>query len=286
MPGLKTIVVTGVSTGIGWGVAKTFAERGWRVFGSVRRQADAERLKAQFGEAFTPLLFDVTDPEAIAAGAARVRDALAGRRLDLLINNAGVSIAGPVMLLPVEDFRQQMDINLTSVVAVTQAFIGQLGMDPGLSGPPGRIANISSVGAKTSAPFLAAYVASKAGMEAYSDSLRRELLPFGIDVVIIAPGSVRSAIWEKAEQVDTKPFADTPYAASLTKMKAWAASTGARGLTPEAIGGSIFRIMTARRPRVRYTIAPDPVTTWIARLAPKRFLDQMLARNLGLLPGG
>jgi NAD(P)-dependent dehydrogenase (short-subunit alcohol dehydrogenase family) len=167
-----------------------------------------------------PLVFDVTDEDAVGSAAARVGDALAGEKLFGLVNNAGVAVAGPLLELPLNDFRQQIDINLIGVVITTKAFGPLLGTDPALKGRPGRIVNISSVGGKNAVPFLSPYAASKFAIEGLSESLRRELMPFGIDVIVVAPGAVATAIWAKAEQVDITPYLDTPYAAAIERMRA------------------------------------------------------------------
>ena len=194
-PCMRSVVVTGTSTGIGWGTTKVLIARGFRVFGSVRKKADAERFSAEFGAALVPLVFDVTDEDAVGSAAVRVGDALAGERLFGLVNNAGVAVAGPLLELPLDEFRHQIDINLTGVVITTKAFGPLLGTDRALTGPPGRIVNISSVGGKNAVPFLSPYAASKFALEGLSEGLRRELLPFGIDVIVVAPGAVATAIW-------------------------------------------------------------------------------------------
>jgi NAD(P)-dependent dehydrogenase (short-subunit alcohol dehydrogenase family) len=141
--GMRSVVITGTSTGIGWGAAKVLIANGLRVFGSVRKRADADRLKAEFGQSYVPLLFDVTEAGAVKEAAAEVRAALAGETLAGLVNNAGVAVAGPLLELPVEEFRRQIEINLVGVVIVTQAFAPLLGTDRGLTGNPGRIVNIT-----------------------------------------------------------------------------------------------------------------------------------------------
>jgi NADP-dependent 3-hydroxy acid dehydrogenase YdfG len=166
--GMRGVVITGTSTGIGWGAAKVLIANGFRVFGSVRKRADADRLKAEFGQSYVPLLFDVTDAGAVKAAAAEVRATLAGETLAGLVNNAGVAVAGPLLELPVEEFRRQIEINLVGVVIVTQAFAPLLGTDRGLKGNPGRIVNIGSVGGRIGNPFLAPYVASKFTLEGLS----------------------------------------------------------------------------------------------------------------------
>ena len=179
---MKTVVVTGASTGIGWGCVKVLIAAGSRVFGSVRKQADGDRLSAAFGPNFTPLLFDVTDEAAVAAGARQVEAALGGETLSGLVNNAGIAVPGPLLHLKIDDFEHQLAVNVTGQLIVTQAFAPLLGVDRSRKGVPGRIVMISSVGGKNAMPFLGAYSASKFALEGMSESLRRELMPFGIDV--------------------------------------------------------------------------------------------------------
>jgi NAD(P)-dependent dehydrogenase (short-subunit alcohol dehydrogenase family) len=281
---MRSVVVTGTSTGIGWGTAKVLIARGFRVFGSVRRTADAERLSAEFGDAFVPLLFDVTDEAAVKAAAAQVRAELGGEKLAGLVNNAGVAVAGPLLELPLAEFRRQIDINLTGVVITTQAFAPLVGTDRNLNGSPGRIVNISSVGGKNAIPFLAPYAASKFALEGLSESLRRELLPFGIDVVVIAPGAVATPIWSKAEQVDVTPYLNTPYAAALERMRAYMLTLGKTGLPPERIGEAVYYALTAAKPKVRTTVTPRPLEDLMVRTLPKRVVDRMIGGRLGLLP--
>ena len=280
----SVVVVTGTSTGIGWGTAKVLIAHGFRVFGSVRKASDAERLSAEFGELFVPLLFDVTDEAAVDAAAARVRGELAGEKLAGLVNNAGVAVAGPLLELPIEEFRRQIDINLTGVVITTRAFAPLVGTDRGLKGEPGRIINISSVGGKNAVPFLAPYAASKFALEGLSESLRRELLPFGIDVIVIAPGAVATPIWSKAEQLDITPYLHTPYATALERLRTHMLTLGKSGLPPERIGEAVLRALTAARPRVRTTVTPQPLQDFLARMLPKRIVDRMIGGRLGLLP--
>lgn len=280
----RTAVVTGASTGIGWGACKVLVANGWRVWGSVRKREDGERLRAEFGDRFAPLQFDVTDAAAVAAGAAEVAEALGQARLGGLVNNAGIAVAGPLLHLPVDEFRHQLEVNLTGVLIATQAFAPLLGADSARSGPPGRILNISSVGGKMAFPFMGPYHASKFGLEGLSESLRRELLPFGIDVIIVAPGGVRTPIWDKAEAVDVSPYADTVYAGPLERIRAFMLENGRNGLTPEQLGEAIHRILTAAHPRVRYTVARNLLESWIGRNLPKRGLDRTIGKRLGLLP--
>ena len=281
---MKSIVITGVSTGIGWGAAKVAIGQGFRVFGSVRKAADAERLRAEFGPHFTPLIFDVTDEVAVATAAGQVRAALGGETLFGLVNNAGVAVAGPLLHLPIEEFRQQIEVNLTGVVIVTQAFAPLLGVDADLKGPPGRIVNISSVGGRNGTPFLAPYSASKFALEGLSESLRRELLLFGVDVIIVAPGAVATAIWGKAEQVDVTPYRNTPFAPALDRIRAYMLDSGGKGLKPEVLGQAILHALTTAKPKVRYTVAPDPFANFMQSHLPRRMVDGLIGGRLGLTP--
>jgi len=279
---MKSVVVTGVSTGIGWGVTKVLIGQGFRVFGSVRKSADADRLRQEFGDHYVPLLFDVTDESAVKAAAGQVRERLDGEPLAGLVNNAGVAVAGPLLHLPVADFRQQIEINLTGVVIATQAFAPLLSPASGSQGKAGRIVNISSVGGRNGVPFLSPYNASKFALEGLSEALRRELMLLGIDVIVVAPGAVATAIWGKADQVDITPYRDTAFFPALEKVRAF--MNGAGGLAPERLGEVVAKALTTARPKVRYTVAPDPLQTFLMAHLPRRMVDRMIGARLGLLP--
>lgn len=281
----KSVVVTGVSTGIGWGATKVLTGKGIHVFGSVRKQADADRLKAEFGDAFTPLIFDVTDEAATRAGARQVEAALAGKTLAGLVNNAGIAVAGPLLHLDIESFRQQLEVNLTGVVIATQAFAPLLGAESPPRKDPGRIVNISSVGGKTANPFMAPYNTSKFGLEGLSESLRRELLPYGVDVVVIAPGAVATPIWSKSEELDISAYANTAYAKPMETLQAYMLALGKAGLPPERIGEAIHTALTAAKPKPRYTVSPSPFQVFMSeRVLSTRALDRVVGKRLGLLP--
>jgi hypothetical protein len=281
---MKSVVITGASTGIGWATAKLLLERGFRVFGSVRKQADADRLKSEFGANFTPVLFDVTDEAAVLAAAREVRDALNGETLAGLVNNAGIAVAGPVLELAADQFRRQMDVNVIGPIIATQAFGPLLGSDPSLRGPKGRIVMISSVAGKNGNPLMSAYSMSKYAVEGLSESLRREMMLFGIDVIIIAPGAVKTPIWDKADEVDISPYRNSPYYAALVKIRKFMMQLGEGGLPAETIAEKIFEALTLPHPKVRYEITPDPVRHLVTALLPKRTVDKIIAKRLGLVP--
>jgi NAD(P)-dependent dehydrogenase (short-subunit alcohol dehydrogenase family) len=281
---MKSVVVTGASTGIGWATAKMLLDRGFRVFGSVRKQADADRLKGEFGANFTPLLFDVTDEPAVLAAARDVRAALNGEKLAGLVNNAGIAVAGPVLGLSADEFRRQMDVNVIGPIIATQAFGPLLGADASLKGTPGRIVMISSVAGQNGNPLTSAYSASKHAIEGFSEGLRRELMLFGIDVIIVAPGAVKTPIWSKAEEVDISAYRNSPFFPAMQKMRAFMLQLGATGLPPERIAETVCAALTLPRPKVRYSIVPDPVRVGMMKALPKRALDKIIAKRLGLVP--
>lgn len=281
---MGSAVVTGVSTGIGWGTTKVLIKNGHRVFGSVRKQADADRLQKEFGANFVPLIFDVIDPKAVQAGAAKVREAVKGEKLMGLVNNAGVAVSGPLLYITPDEFRDQMEINLIGVLNVTQAFAPLVGADTSLKGKPGRIVNISSIGGKRAFPFIGPYAASKHALEGFSEALRRELMLFGIDVIIVAPGAVKTAIWDKAEQVDTSRYANTPYGPSIERFSKFFLEGGRKGLSPEKLGRVILRALTTAKPKVRYAVVPNFVQDrLVPALMPKRMLDRIIAGRLGFI---
>lgn len=279
---MRSVVITGASTGIGWASAKLLLDRGFRVFGSVRNQADADRLKSEFGANFTPLTFDVTDEAAALAAAREVRSALNGETLAGLVNNAGIAVAGAVLEISADAFRKQMEVNVIGPIIATQAFGPLLGSDPSLRGPKGRIVMVSSVAGKAGNPLASAYSASKHAVEGLSESLRREMMLFGIDVIIIAPGAVKTPIWGKSEKAELAT--NSPYAPALEKIRAFTKHLSEIGLPPEKIAERIFEALTSSNPKVRYQITPDPMRHLIMSVLPKRTVDKLIAKRLGLMP--
>jgi NAD(P)-dependent dehydrogenase (short-subunit alcohol dehydrogenase family) len=279
----RAVVITGVSTGIGAATARLAAQRGWHVFGSVRRPEAAAALQTELGARFTPLVFDVRDAAAIAAAAAQVAAALGGKRLSGLVNNAGVAVPGPLEVLPLAEFRDQIEVNVVGPLAVTQAFLPLLGTDPAGKGKPGRIVNVSSVAGRIGSPFLGAYAAAKHALEGLSESLRRELLLFGIDVVIVAPGAVATPIWDKAEEVPLGDYATGPYGRALTRFRDFALKSGRAGYPPSQVAEAILLGLEHARPPVRIAVVPQPLTNWVLpMLLPRRVIDRIIGKRLGL----
>ena len=276
----NAIVVTGASTGIGYAIAERFRKNGWQVFGSVRKPADGERLQRDLG--VTPLHFDVTDGDAIQAAAREVAAALGNRTLAGLVNNAGLVVSGPMLYLPPDQMLYQQEVNLLGPLRVTQAFAPLLGADQTRQGAPGRISQISSVAGQAGFPFMGAYCASKHALEGMSESLRRELLLFGIDVSIVAPGAIVTPIWDKGEQADLAPYAATPYGPVLTKFRDEMLKMAKRGLPASRVADAVWHAMTAKKPKLRYEVIPNKFREYtLPRLLPKRMVDRFFGKMIG-----
>jgi NAD(P)-dependent dehydrogenase (short-subunit alcohol dehydrogenase family) len=264
------VVVTGASTGIGACCARYLAGRGFRVFGTVRRPEDDAALAAA---GVTPVRMDVTDGASIVRARAEVERALAGAPLAGLVNNAGIPAAGPLELVALDELRRVLEVNLVGAVAVTQAFL------PLLRACRGRIVNMSSVAGLSALPFMGPYAASKFALEAVSDSLRRELLPFGVRVIVIEPGSFQTKIWSKVEAMDLSRYRDSPYGDAFLRFGRAALRGAAQARPPDKVARAVGRALTARRPPLRIVVPPHP----LARLAlwiPDRWLDWLIDRFL------
>jgi NAD(P)-dependent dehydrogenase (short-subunit alcohol dehydrogenase family) len=279
----RAVVVTGASSGIGRAICATVASEGALAFAGVRREEDASSLKSELGDAVHPLLFDVTNEIAVRAAAAVVRAKLAGQTLFGLVNNAGVAVPGPLLHLDSDELRRQLEINLIGVHSVTRAFAPLLGAEPSSTGDKGRIVMISSVAGRNGAPMLGAYSASKHALEGYSESLRRELMLYGVDVVIVAPGAIATPIWQKGRDETTARFSDTPYAQPLEVIRDYLKSAEASGLPADAVGALVWRALTEKNPKPRYSILRRPfMDESLPRLMPKRLVDRAVAKRVGL----
>jgi NAD(P)-dependent dehydrogenase (short-subunit alcohol dehydrogenase family) len=283
----RAVVVTGASSGIGRAICARIASEGALAFAGVRREEDAASLKNEFGDAVHPLLFDVTNEIAVRAAAAVVRAKLAGQMLFGLVNNAGVAVPGPLLHLDSDELRRQLEINLIGVHAVTRAFAPLLGAEPNTTADKdraaGRIVMISSVAGRNGAPMLGAYSASKHALEGYSESLRRELMLYGVDVIIVAPGAIATPIWQKGRDESAARFGDTPYAQPLEKIREYLKSADASGLPADAVGALVWRVLTIPNPKTRYSILRRPfMDEDLPRLMPKRVVDRAVAKRIGL----
>ncbi|MCF8532078.1 MAG: SDR family oxidoreductase [Reyranella sp.] len=275
---MKSVVITGVSTGIGYATAAALCRRGYRVFGSVRGAHQAELLQREWGEAFTPLLFDVTDADAVKSAATRVKSALGGDGLSALVNNAGVSTPGPLSVQSPDTVRQHFEVNVIGVLHAVQAFLPLLRRPKGTPSPPGRIVNISSLSGRIAYPFMGAYAASKHALEALSDSLRRELLIYGVDVIVIEPGAIDTPIWDKAAHIRTT-FLETEYGPVLQTIDLLA--TRRRAMPVTTVTRRVIDAIEHRRPKARYVIPDQLLKYWlIPRMLPDRWLDRIIDKML------
>lgn len=278
---MRAVLITGASTGIGRATALHLDAAGWRVFAGVRREEDAASLRDAGSDRLVPLMLDVTDAEQIAAAAERIGEAVGDSGLDGLVNNAGIGVMGPLETIPIDDFRRQIEVNLTGQVAVTQAML------PLIRRATGRIVFISSGGGRMALPFGGPYHAAKFGLEAVADSLRQELRPWRIEVAVIEPGSIATPIWERAVQTYQEMAKRAPaaqeelYGERLVALQEGARKTAARGIPPQKAAEAIADALTARRPRTRRRVGLDAQgQVLLRRLLPDRALDRLLATFL------
>ena len=272
---MNTVLVTGASTGIGEATARRMKAAGWEVFAAARKDADLERLR---GEGLTPLKLDVTDAGSIAAAKAE----LGGRELHGLVNNAGVAVSGPIEHVPLDELRRQLEVNLVGQVAVIQAFL------PNIREAKGRIVNVSSIGGRIALPLVGPYAASKFGLEAVSDSLRRELRPWGIHVSVIEPGAVVTPIWEKGRETADRLEAEmgeeaqARYGKLAARIRTETEKIPERGVQPDEVAKAIEQALTASRPKLRYVVGRDAkMRLRIKALVGDRRFDALIARTLG-----
>ncbi|NYF11509.1 NAD(P)-dependent dehydrogenase (short-subunit alcohol dehydrogenase family) [Leifsonia sp. AK011] len=274
----ELIVISGASTGMGAATARDLAARGYHVLAGVRSEKDANAASAAGIE---PVLLDITVPDHISSLAARIDGDPNGRQLRAIVNNAGIAINAPVEALPLEQWRQQFEVNLFGHIAVTQALL------PFLRRSHGRIVNISSVGGKISLGTYGAYAGAKFAFEAVSDSLRRELLPQGVQVVVVEPGGVKTEMTGRGI-VRARSFVDDLdsrqrelYGPLMQAVMSHAAAFTESGVSAEKAASVIATAATAARPKTRYTIGRDAaMMTRLARVLPDRVLDRITAADL------
>lgn len=276
---LKSIVITGCSSGFGRATALRLASQGWRVFATVRKEADRDSLLAEaagqaWQERLVPVLSDITRPQDVE----RLREVVAAETpaLHALLNNAGTGYPMPLELIALDDLRAQLEINVVAQLAVIQALL------PLLKAARGCVINVSSIGGRIAFPINGPYHMSKFALEAMSDALRVELAPFGVRVVVAEPGSSPTAIWEtSARRADTEAARAGAYRPLMAAVKRAALAGAARGFPPAAFAGLIERILASPRPAPRY---PFPASTaWMIRLRqvlPDRVWDWGVRRVL------
>lgn len=284
MAEIRDVVVTGISTGIGHATTKLLLSKGFRVFGSVRKKEDADRLQREFGERYVPLIMDISDGDAVRLAAEQVGSMIGNRNLAGLVNNAGIVVSGPLLYVRPSEYRRQLEVNMISPLVVIQAFAPFLGTDEKRLGPAGRIVNITSSTAKVVVPLLGAYSSSKCGLEGMSDALRRELMLFGIDLVMIEPGTVNTEMYDKGEKEDLSEFKQTEYWGAIQKFQKYIVTEArTNGLAPERIGQAVYAALTVTNPKARYAVIPQRFKNWtLPRLLPTKMLDAELAKQMGL----
>ncbi len=275
----RYVLITGASSGIGRACALDLDARGFHVFATVRRAADARSLAAEASPRLRTLRLDVTDPASIAAAAATMGEASGSDGLWGLVNNAGIALAAPLEAMPLDDFRRQFEVNVFGVMAVTQAFL------PLVRRARGRIVLMGSIGGISVIPFVGAYCASKFALEAMADSLRMELGPWGIEVAIVEPGTVATPIWHKGEaEADAilaraEPSVAALYRERMERLRRVVAASARRGVDPGVVAGAVRHALTAKRPKTRYLIGPAARLRWLLqRLLPDRLRDRILHR--------
>lgn len=280
---MKSVLVTGASTGIGRATVLHLDQRGWRVFAGVRREEDAASMREAGSERLEPLMLDITDPAQIAAAAERMGAETGQTGLAGLVNNAGIAVPGPLETLPIEDFERQIEVNLTAQVAVTQAML------PAIRSARGRIVFITSIGGLMAFPMFGAYHAAKFGLEAVGDVFRQELRPWGISVSVIEPGSIATPIWDRGEaEVDAIAARagdghEQLYGEAIEAYREVARKTGERGIPPEKVAVRIEHALSARRPRARYLVGADARgQAFASRFLPDRLVDWVVARVTGM----
>ena len=274
----RTVLVTGTSTGIGRATALHLCSCGFDVLAGVRREQDGEAVAALAPEHITPLILDVTDPEHVRAAA----DRAAETGLFGLVNNAGVTVQGPVEFLELDALRSQLEVNLIGQVAMTQAVL------PLLRASQGRVVMVTSVGGRFATPFIAPYHASKFALEGLSDTLRQELRPLGVKVAIVEPGTIKTEIWRKGAEAGREAIAALPeegrriYGSRIDGLMKAVPKIAQRGIEPIEVAEAIADALTSSRPKARYLVGTDArVQMLLKAVLPTRTLDAIVARQTG-----
>ncbi len=277
---MEHIFITGVSTGIGYDTMKMFINKGYHVIGTVRKEEDSNRIKSTFGEKCTLLIFDVRDQIQMETEINSIRPLLAKNGLQCLINNAGMAIPGPLQYLSEEEFEMELDVNVKSVRRITNALLPYLGTNKSLSVMPGKIINISSVSGLFNSPFNGAYCISKHALESMTDVYRRELAMFGIQVIAIEPGPIKTEIWRKNIGALDK-FENTEYGEVLASANKMIENSEKSALEVKVITDLILKIYQSTKPNTRYLVHRKK---WMFRILsswlPDRWADKMVAKAI------
>lgn len=278
---MKYVLVTGTSTGIGFEIAKDLIENGFNVLGSVRKNEDSQRVKELLGSSFFPLIFDVTDFDAINKAIHEVKKIIGDECLTALINNAGIACPGPLLHVRNEEVSLQFNVNVGGVLNCVKAFFPFLIPQNNSSSRPGRIINISSVSGRLTFPFIGLYAASKHALESISDALRRELVIYGIDVIVLQPGNVQTPIWNKIPDFNQPPSND--YTIFLNSVIENLQNSRHSFIPVSKINKIIRKVLNDKKPKTRYTLVKNKFTSWtLPRLLPDRWLDRIIFTKLKL----
>ena len=271
-------MVTGASTGIGAATARELARRGFHVLAGVRRGIDADRLRATNLE---PVMLDITNEAEVAALVKHLTDDPERRPLRALINNAGIGVNAPVEALSLSEWRRLFDVNLFGHIAMIQALL------PALIESLGAVVNISSVGGKVAMATYGPYAGSKFALEAVSDSLRREVEPLGVKVIVVEPGAVTTdmlggvAVTGERIARGMTTAQRGRYAALMHAVISQAQAAFPKGVAAEQVGRVIADAITSKQPHTRYTVGRDAaMIVRLARFLPDRMLDALLAHSL------
>jgi NAD(P)-dependent dehydrogenase (short-subunit alcohol dehydrogenase family) len=280
----RSVLITGASSGIGEACALHLAGLGWQVFAGVRKTSDGEALQAKSGRVI-PVVVDVTNEASIARIAKEVEAITPG--LAGLVNNAGIAVAGPLEFLPLDEIRRQIEVNVIGQIAVVQAFM------PLLRAAKGRIVNMSSISGKVAAPLFAPYAASKFALEAISDSLRRELAPWGLEVCIIEPGNINTPIWDKGVtwgqdmMAKLPPKAQELYRPNLERLITYISGNLGKGAAPLEVANAVEHALSAPRPKTRYVVGSDArLGILLSRILPDRWVDGFILGRRKQQAGG
>lgn len=279
------IFITGASTGIGRACAFHMDRLGFHVFAGIRNEGDGKSLIEGSAGRITPLLIEVTDSASVAAATDRVAGAVGRLGLSGLVNNAGIVVGGPLEFLPLSEIRKQFEVNVLGQIAVTQAFL------PLLRQARGRIVNMSSIAGRVAFPYIGPYSASKYALEAISDALRIELLPWGISVSVIEPGDVATPIWKKSLAAAQETALSFPsqaadlYGPSFEAVTRASEKAAASAIDPGHVVRAVEHALTAVNPKTRYLVGPGVrLRAILKKILPDRLFDQLIVRYIGL-PG-
>ena len=278
----KSILITGCSTGIGAALVLEYLKQGFIVFGSIRDKKMEPLLKKKYGNNFIPLVFDVTNYSQISKAYKKVKLRLKGANLGILINNAGIAQLGPVEHISSEEFDLHLRTMVLGAFNCVQIFLPLLGTQNRLT--PGKVINISSGGGSIGQPFMASYCSSKHALEGFSESLRRELLIYGIKVIIIAPRAFKTAIWEKSN-VDKRAsdFRKTVYSQAFSKFTGFIKDASKEGQDVKVLARKIYKISTLTKPKVKYSMGPSGLQFFLIRTLPKKLIDKILGKYFLLI---